>query len=104
MGNVFLLPIVQLSNIVKELPLLRSSFGTKLIAAHPREGSKDISNVDLAGDCCIVFGSEGHGISEAVLAVCDEAAAIPMMNGVDSINVGSASAVLLYEARRQRAQ
>jgi tRNA G18 (ribose-2'-O)-methylase SpoU len=102
MGNVFVLPIVQLRDIAKELSVLRSSYGTKLIAAHPREGSKDISMVDLAGDCCVVFGSEGNGISEAVLAVCDEAVTIPMMNGVDSINVGSASAVLLYEVRRQR--
>jgi tRNA G18 (ribose-2'-O)-methylase SpoU len=37
-----------------------------------------------------------------VLAVCDEAAAIPMPATVDSLNVGSAAAVFLYEANRQR--
>jgi TrmH family RNA methyltransferase len=49
-----------------------------------------------------VFGSEGCGISPAVLAACDEAAAIPMSETVDSLNVGSAAAVFLYEASRQR--
>ncbi|HTJ00470.1 MAG TPA: TrmH family RNA methyltransferase, partial [Dongiaceae bacterium] len=49
-----------------------------------------------------VFGSEGQGISAAVLAACDEAVAVPMANGVDSLNVSAAAAVFLYEARRQR--
>jgi len=37
-----------------------------------------------------------------VLAACDEAVAIPMVSGVDSLNVGGAAAVFLYEASRQR--
>jgi TrmH family RNA methyltransferase len=53
-------------------------------------------------DCCVVLGSEGIGISEPVLQACDRAVAIPMHNEVDSLNVGSAAAVFLYEAARQR--
>jgi tRNA G18 (ribose-2'-O)-methylase SpoU len=49
-----------------------------------------------------VFGSEGNGLSAAALAACDEAVAIPMASGVDSLNVGNAVAVFLYEAGRQR--
>ena len=52
----------------------------------------------------MVFGSEGYGISDAVLAECDEGFAIPMAAGVDSLNVGGAVAVFLYEANRQRAK
>jgi len=37
-----------------------------------------------------------------VLSACDGAAAVPMRSEVDSLNVGSASAVFLYEASRQR--
>jgi tRNA G18 (ribose-2'-O)-methylase SpoU len=61
-----------------------------------------ISRTDFTGDCCIVFGSEGDGISPAVLAACDEAVAIPMPPTVDSLNVGAAAAVFLYEIARQR--
>mgnify|MGYP001329875840 CR=1 FL=1 len=56
----------------------------------------------LFRSCCLVFGSEGHGLSPAALAACDDAAAIPMPPTVDSLNVGSAAAIFLYEANRQR--
>jgi tRNA G18 (ribose-2'-O)-methylase SpoU len=49
-----------------------------------------------------VFGSEGNGISGTVLAVCDATIAIPMAQGVDSLNVASACAAVVYEALRQR--
>jgi tRNA G18 (ribose-2'-O)-methylase SpoU len=63
---------------------------------------KTISQTDFSGDCCIVFGSEGDGISPAVLEACDDAVAIPMPPTVDSLNVGAAAAVFLYEVNRQR--
>jgi TrmH family RNA methyltransferase len=61
-----------------------------------------LSLADFTGDCCIVFGSEGYGLTPNVLAACDEAIAVPMPATVDSLNVGSAAAVFLYEASRQR--
>ena len=76
--------------------------GIRCIAAHPHASGKTLSQANLSGDCCLVFGSEGHGISKVVLDACDECVAIPMANGVDSLNVGAAAAVFLYEANRQR--
>jgi tRNA G18 (ribose-2'-O)-methylase SpoU len=76
--------------------------GVRCIAAHPHAKGKTLSQADFSGDCCIVFGSEGDGISAPVLEACDEAVAIPMPPTVDSLNVGAAAAVFLYEANRQR--
>lgn len=76
--------------------------GIRCIAAHPHADGRTVSQADLSRDCCVVFGSEGYGISPAVLEACDEAAAIPMPPAVDSLNVGAAVAVFLYEANRQR--
>jgi tRNA G18 (ribose-2'-O)-methylase SpoU len=101
MGAVFQLPIVETANLVQALQELRRR-GIRSIAAHPHAEGHTLSQARLAGDCCIVFGSEGYGISPAVLAACDKAAAIPMPPTVDSLNVGSAAAVFLYEANRQR--
>ena len=101
MGAVFRLPVVEQLDLPEALRELRAS-GVRCIAAHPHTDTRSLPKADLSSDCCLVFGSEGCGISTEVLAACDEAVAIPMASGVDSLNVGNAAAVFLYEANRQR--
>jgi|SRR5665213_1240922 len=101
MGAIFLLPVVETASLVQSLRELRAR-GLRCIAAHPHTDKKILSQADFTKDCCIVFGSEGNGISPAVLAACDEAVAIPMPPKIDSLNVSAAAAVFLYEANRQR--
>jgi len=118
MGAILQLPVIELARLgqrhqftakphVTELTLteclkqLRAR-GVRCIAAHPHTNRKSLSQADFSGDCCIVFGSEGEGITPAVLEACDEAVAIPMPPTVDSLNVGAAAAVFLYEVNRQR--
>ena len=122
MGTIFQLPVVELNRrdglreseiksgrrgiqpsqtLAQTLHDLRGR-GIGCIAAHPRANGKILSRADFTGDCCLIFGSEGHGISSPVLAACDEVVTIPMANDVDSLNVGAAAAVFLYEVSRQR--
>ena len=101
MGSIFKLPIVESERITDTLTQLRAA-GVRVIAAHPHADRRTITDVNFRTDCCLVLGSEGAGISRDVLAVCDEAVAIPMSNEIDSLNVGSAASVFLYEAARQR--
>jgi tRNA G18 (ribose-2'-O)-methylase SpoU len=101
MGTIFQLPIVESTSLAGTLRELRAQ-GIHCFAAHPHAAGKSLSATDLNGNCCLVFGSEGAGISAGILANCDEAVAIPMPPAVDSLNVGSAAAVFLYEANRQR--
>jgi tRNA G18 (ribose-2'-O)-methylase SpoU len=89
--------------LVEALRQLRAH-GIRCIAAHPHTDRKILSQADFTGDCCVVFGSEGYGISAPVLAECDEAVLIPMAQEVDSLNVSTAAAVFLYEASRQRSK
>ena len=100
MGTVFTLPIVHVNNLAASLTLLKNNYATRIIAAHPHQ-QMSIHSVKVSGNICIVFGNEGDGISKKILEVCDERVAIPMMNGTDSLNVASASAVFLYETRKQ---
>lgn len=44
----------------------------------------------------VVFGSEGHGLTERTLVSCDRVVRIPMSHGVDSLNVAASAAVTLY--------
>ena len=101
MGTVFHLPVIHTENLAGTLLVLHRTYGTRIIAAHPHEQSS-IHDTSLAGNVCIVMGNEGEGISPQILAACTDRIAIPMMNGTDSLNVGSASAVFLYEVRKQR--
>jgi tRNA G18 (ribose-2'-O)-methylase SpoU len=101
MGTIFKLPIIQVGNLPAALSILRGR-GVLCVAAHPHVKGRTLYEADFSGDSCIVLGSEGSGIAAEVLSVCDEAVAVPMELGVDSLNVGSAAAVFLYEASRQR--
>jgi len=101
MGAIFKLPALESTDLAQTLQTLRAQ-GVRCIAAHPHTDKKVLSRADFTGDCCVVFGSEGHGLSASVLAACDEAVAIPMANEVDSLNVSAAAAVFLYEVNRQR--
>jgi tRNA G18 (ribose-2'-O)-methylase SpoU len=101
MGTIFQLPTVESANLAETLCAIRAR-NIRCIAAHPRVNARKLSHADFTGDCCIVFGSEGSGISPAILELCDEAVAIPMPPTIDSLNVGAAAAVFLYEANRQR--
>lgn len=103
MGAVFSLPVLEPPSLVEALDQLRRH-GVKLVAAHPHGSGPVIWDCDLRTDCCVVFGSEGYGLRDAVLAACQEAVVIPMHGQVDSLNVNNAVAVFLYEAMRQRAQ
>ncbi|MBA4312058.1 MAG: hypothetical protein C0417_05470 [Chlorobiaceae bacterium] len=101
MGAVFGLPVVHSTNLVESLSMIKKNYSTKIIAAHLGKDNS-IHTTDFNGNICIVLGNEGEGISKKVLDACDMSVTIPMMNGTDSLNVASASAVFLYEARKQR--
>lgn len=77
--------------------------GFSLVAATEKV-DKFVYDVDLTGPVAIIMGSEGKGISQAMLELADEKAAIPMSGEIGSLNVSTAAAVIMYEAVRQRLQ
>jgi tRNA G18 (ribose-2'-O)-methylase SpoU len=72
-----------------------------LYAAVPaRLGARALADVDLTRPCCLIIGSEAHGVGTELRTTAREIS-IPTA-GVESLNAGVAAGVLLYEARRQR--
>ena len=96
MGAVFRLPVLHL-NLADSLPKLNC----RIIATTPA-GEESLPDLNFSGDVCLVFGNEGRGVSKQVLDKADVHAAIPMRNSTDSLNVGSSSAVFLYEISKRR--
>ena len=66
-------------------------------------GSVPVYEADLTGPSCIVMGAEDTGISKDVTRRADALIRIPMPGGFESLNVGVATGMILYEAVRQRA-
>ena len=66
------------------------------------ERIKLCNEVDMTVPIAIVVGREATGIPEPAQGDADEYVHIPMVRGVESLNVAAAAAILLYEASRQR--
>jgi 23S rRNA (guanosine2251-2'-O)-methyltransferase len=58
---------------------------------------------EYSGGVVLVLGAEGRGLRPRVASKCDDLVSIPLDGHVESLNVSVAAAVLLYEAKRQRA-
>ena len=101
-GGLFYVPVCRERDIVTAVRLLRDS-GVKVVGA-TEKGAVNYTDLDYTGPVAVVMGSEDTGISDDVLRLCDELAAIPMLGNIGSLNVSVAAGVLMYEVVRQRHQ
>lgn len=65
-------------------------------------GARDLYACDLRGPVAWLFGSEGRGLSAEVASLATGLVTIPMPGSVESLNVGAAAAICLFEQVRQR--
>ena len=99
MGSIFRMPIARDDpSTLRER--LRSA-GIPAAAAVPHEG-EPYDAADLAGPLALFLGSEGSGLPPELRSSMDLSLRIPMRDGVESLSVAAAAAVLLFEASRQR--
>lgn len=101
-GALLNLPVCRVKSLSKLIGDLQNS-GLKIVGASEKAEILHHQS-DMSGPLGIVMGSEDTGISYEVLRKCDELIKIPQHGRIDSLNVSSASAVLLFEAERQRHQ
>jgi 23S rRNA (guanosine2251-2'-O)-methyltransferase len=67
------------------------------------ESERRYTEVEWTGRAVLVLGSEGKGLRQRVANTCDELVSIPIAGSIGSLNASVAAAVILFEARRQRA-
>ena len=67
------------------------------------DAGRRYTDVDWSGRAVLALGSEGSGLRRRVAEVCDELISIPAAGKVGSLNASVAAAVIIFEARRQRA-
>jgi len=98
-GAVFSVPVLEVDN-ASALEWLKGR-GMRVFAATP---SADVlySAVDLRGPTAIAIGTEAVGLSEFWMSNAQMKVKIPMMGKVNSLNVSVSTALIVYEALRQR--
>ena len=102
MGTVFSMPLVD-TDRAGALAWLRRG-GYRVVAAHP-SASVSYREADYRGRVAVVVGSERYGLAPFWQDAADVNVSIPMLGVADSLNVGHAAALLLYEAlHHQRTQ
>lgn len=72
------------------------------VVATAIDGADSVYAADLRGRVAIAIGSEGGGLTAALLALADLRLAIPMAAGSESLNAAAAAAIVLFECVRQR--
>jgi tRNA (guanosine-2'-O-)-methyltransferase len=87
---------------VDEAYLYLRDKGFRLLAAHFCDEAVDYREVDYTQPTAIVVGAELDGITEKAVAMADGSVIIPMVGMVQSLNVSVATALMLFEAYRQR--
>ena len=99
-GALMRIDISKVPNLRYAVYYLKQS-GFSIVAATEKADVR-IYDTDMTGPCAIIMGSEGKGISQSVLTLADVRASVPMSGEISSLNVSAATAVVLFEAVRQR--
>lgn len=102
MGAVFALPWTRIEGWPDSLTELTAR-GFTTVAVSPGEDSEPLH--EFARNCpervALILGTEGEGLTAESLARCQKTVHIPMTNGVSSLNVAAASAVVFWALRTQ---
>lgn len=100
MGSVFRVPFVYVNSLSEVLPVLKRA-GIAVYAAH-LEGSLSYDEEDYTKGTAFLIGNEAAGLSTEAARLSDTLIRVPMEGKVESLNAAVASAVLMFEAARQR--
>jgi len=100
MGSILRLPVVLIGETGEFVKLCKQK-GFQAVAAMVN-GEKTPFDIDLTKPTVVILGQEGAGLPQHIVADVDLRVRIPMAETIDSLNVATSSAIILYEALRQR--
>jgi 23S rRNA (guanosine2251-2'-O)-methyltransferase len=100
-GALERLPLVRVTNIVRALETLKQAgfWAAGLTADAPAT----LAEAKLSGRVVLVLGAEGEGLRRLTREHCDHLVRLPMIGGMESLNVSNAAAIALYELVRDMA-
>lgn len=96
MGASLRMPIRETADIAADLHQLRDTLAVELAATVLDQSAEPLSAATRLERFALLFGSEGHGLDPAIIALCNRRVTIPMTLGTDSLNVAVAAGIFLY--------
>lgn len=75
--------------------------GMEVVGLELATAARPLGEAAFAAGVCLIVGHEDRGLSSGALAACDRFVYVPTPGKVGSLNVGTATAIALYEVRRQ---
>ena len=102
-GTAGRIPLVRVVNLTRALEDLKEA-GAWIYGLAAGEASRDYLEEPFDRATVLVLGSEGEGLHQKLQEHCDGLLAIPMPGGIESLNVASAAAIMLFRAVAQRSQ
>ncbi|MCH9685989.1 MAG: RNA methyltransferase [Deltaproteobacteria bacterium] len=98
MGLGFSMPVIRCDDLAQAVQGVRARMGeaARVLAAVVQPGAVTLTHYQPPARAIVLVGNEGAGLSEALRAQADDAVTIPLADGVDSLNVAAATAVVLY--------
>ena len=99
MGSVFKVPVVEVGDTADLIQRL-SAWGYRILLADT-DSARAYYELAYPGRIALVMGAEKYGISKPFYTAKHESVMIPMLGDMDSLNVGVAATILLYEAAMQ---
>jgi 23S rRNA (guanosine2251-2'-O)-methyltransferase len=99
-GAAETVPYIMVSNLARALEKIREK--DVWVMGTSGDASQTIYDSKAGHRLALVMGSEGKGMRRLTREACDELISIPMQGSVESLNISVATAVCLYEIRRQQ--
>ena len=99
-GAIFNVPICKVSHI-KDAIFLLKQHEIKIYGASEKSET-DLYQTNFGKKQAIIMGSEGKGLSNSVIKLCDSLIKIPLLGKIESLNVSVACGAILYELVRQK--
>ena len=97
-GTIEFMPICRVTNLSRAIESLKDA-GFWVIGMDGY-ATTSVDQINKSGKTAVIMGSEGKGMRRLVEESCDSTVRLPMNEKVESLNVSTAAAIILYELNK----
>lgn len=104
MGASLSVPFARSDDVARDLRALHERWAVATVAAVPDREAEPLPGFRWPRRAALLLGNEFEGVGADLLGLCDRRVTVPIRPGVDSLNVGVAAGILVYEMMKESGQ